>query len=286
MSIVLNLQKNIISNKANIKDLLREALLIASKLKLNDFKIWINNELKGYPTSREVSNYRIISGEVKFFNPYQGWQSIPPDITKILKETSANTLYLSQSIAEIEDLILKKDSESLAFSFPEESAKILRKTLKLNVKFAIFTHTSTLRSILEQVKTTLLEWSIKLEEEGIIGDENMSFSNEEKSKAQKNIHIENLYGVLGNIDSLGNLSTGDYNQNTMTINNTLNTKIDTLIEKIEELSLSDKKEIIDEINENRENKEALTKTLGNLITKGSEVATIIPTIGELLGLLG
>ena len=108
MSIVLNLQKNIISDNANIKDLLREALLIASKLNLSDFKIWINNELKGYPNSREVASYRIISGEVKFFNPYQGWQSIPADITGLLEETSANTLYLNQSIAEIEDLILKK----------------------------------------------------------------------------------------------------------------------------------------------------------------------------------
>jgi len=285
MSIVLNLQKNIISDKANIKDLLREALLIASKLNLSDFQIWINNELKGYPNSRKVASYRIISGEVKFFNPYHGWQSIPADITGLLEETSANTLYLNQSIAEIEDLILKKGSESLAFSFEEEFAKILRKTLKANVKFAIFTHTSSLKSILEQVKTTLLEWSIKLEKEGIIGDEKMSFTNEEQEKAQKNIHIENFNGVMGNIENIGNVSSGDYNQNIATINNTLNTKIDTIIEQIEKLSLSDKKEIIDEINENRENKEALTKTLGKLITKGSEVASILPAIGELLGLL-
>ncbi|CAA6823002.1 MAG: Unknown protein [uncultured Sulfurovum sp.] len=285
MSIVLSLQKNIISGDVNIKDLLREALVIASKLKLNDFKAWINNELKGYPNRQEVSIYRIISGEVKLWNPYQGWQSIPADIAGVLNETLASTLYLTQSIAEVEDLILKKDSESLAFSFPEELAKTLRKALNLNVKFAIFTHRSSLRSIVEQVKTTLLEWSIKLEEEGIIGDENMSFSNEEKNKAQKNIHIENFNGVMGDIENIGNVSTGDYNQNIATINNTLNTKIDSIIEQIEKLPLSDKKEIIHEINENREDKEALTKTLGNLITKGSEVATILPAIGELLGLL-
>jgi len=290
MSIVLDLQKNIINNKVNIKDLLRESLLIASKLKLNDFKIWINNELKGYSPNLEVSNYRIILGEVKFLHPSQGWQLIPAYIAETLNETSANTLYLHQSIAEIEDLILKKDSESFAFSCPEELPEILREALNLDVKFAIFTHSSSLINIVEQVKTTLLEWTIQLEENQILGDKNMSFSHEEKSKAQKNIHIENFNGLMGNIENLGNVSTGDYTQNTTNINHTLNTKIDTLIEKIEELSLSDKKEIIDEINENRENKEALTKTLGNLITKGltkgSEVATIIPAIGELLGLLG
>jgi len=285
MSIVLNLQKNIISDKVNIKDLLREALLIASKLKLDDFKIWINNELKGY-SNQEVPTYRILSGEIKLFNPYQGWQSIPADITGLLNETSYNTLYLHQSIAEIEDIILKNDSESCAFTFSEELAKVLRETLKVNVKFAIFTHTSSLTSILEQVKTTLLEWSIKLEENEILGDENMSFSNEEKKKAQQNIHIENFNGVMGNVDNLGNLSTGDYNQNTTTINNSIDSKLNELIEKIDTLDISDKSQVIQELEENKNDKGKLIKILGQLMTRGSEIATVAPAIGELLGMLG
>jgi len=285
MSIVLDLQKNIISNKKNIKDLLREALLIASKLKLNDFKVWIESELKGY-SNQEVPTYRILSGEIKFFNPYQGWQSIPADITGLLNETSYNTLYLHQSIAEIEDIILKNDLEACAFTFSEELAKGLREILKVNVKFAIFTHTSSLTSILEQVKTTLLEWSIKLEENEILGDENMSFSNEEKKKAQQNIHIENFNGVMGNVDNLGNLSTGDYNQNTTTINNSIDSKLNELIEKIDTLDISDKSQVIQELEENKNNKEKLTKILGQLMTRGSEIATVAPAIGELLGMLG
>lgn len=183
-------------------------------------------------------------------------------------------------------MIVKKDSESVAFSLSGDLAKALRETLSLNLKFAIFTHSSTLTGILEQVKTTLLEWSIKLQKEGIIGDDNMSFNQEEKEKAQKNIHIENFNGVLGDSAILGNVSTGDHNQNIATINNTLNTKIDMLIKEIENLPLSDKEEIIVEINENREDKSELTKILGNLLTRGSEVATVIPIIGALLGLLG
>jgi len=285
MSIVLDLQKNIISNKKNIKDLLREALLIASKLKLNDFKVWIESELKGY-SNQEVPTYRILSGEIKFFNPHQGWQSISADITGLLNETSYNTLYLHQSIAETEDIILKNDSESCAFTFSEELAKVLRETLKVNVKFAIFTHTSSLTSILEQVKTTLLEWSIKLEENEILGDENMSFSNEEKEKAQQTINIENFNGVMGNVDSLGNLSTGDYNQNTTTINNSIDSKLNELIEKIDTLDISDKSQVIQELEENKNDKGKLIKILGQLMTRGSEIATVAPAIGELLGMLG
>ncbi len=285
MSIVINLQKNIISNNANIKDLLREALLIASKLKLNDFKIWIGNELKGYSNRNEIPSYRIVSGEVKLFNPYQGWQSIPADIAGLLNETTANTLYFHQSIAELEDLILKKDSESLAFSFPEDLASTLRKALNINVKFAIFTHTSTLASIIEQVKTTLLEWTLKLEENQILGDENMSFSNEEKDKAQQTIHIKNFNGVMGNVDNSGNLSTGNYNQNT-TINNSIDSKINELIDKIDSLDISDKSQIIQEIEENKDDKKKLTQILGQLMTRGSEIATVLPAIGELVSKLG
>jgi len=276
MSIVIDLQKNIISDNVNIKDLLREALLIASKLKLNDFKIWISNELKGYP-NQEVPSYRILSGEIKFFNPNQGWQSLPADITGVLNETSYNTFYLDQSIVEIEDLILKKDSESLAFSFSEDFANILRTRLKVNVKFAIFTHTSSVKSIIEQVKTALLEWTIKLEDNQILGDENMSFSNEEKEKAQQTINIENFNG---------NLSTGNYNQNTTTINNSFDSKVNELIEKIDSLDISDKSKIIQEIEENRDDEGKLRKFLGELMKRGSEIAKAVPTIEKILGMLG
>jgi hypothetical protein len=53
----------------------------------------------------------------------------------------------------------------------------------------------------------LLEWTLKLEEDNILGNDDLIFSTEEKELA-KNIHIENFYGVMGEIDNIGNLSTG------------------------------------------------------------------------------
>ena len=58
MSIVLDLQKHIIENKKTPTELLREALLISTKLKLYDFRDWIDNELKGYE-NKNVPSYRI-----------------------------------------------------------------------------------------------------------------------------------------------------------------------------------------------------------------------------------
>ena len=99
-------------------------------------------------------------------------------------------------------------------------------------------------------------------------------------------HIKKFNGVImGDVDNLGNLSTGDYNHNTST-NNILESKLDILLEKIKSLELSDKSEIIKEIESNRNNKEQLTNILGQLMTRGSEISTIAPYIGELLGLIG
>jgi len=283
MSIVIELQKHIIQNKKTPTELLREALLISSKLKLYDFRDSINNELKGYE-DKNVPSYRILRSELKFFNPYRGWVSSVIN-NKDLDEL-INTQYIQQSISELEDIISNSESHELNLLLYGSQKKMLMETFNTDNEPSCFINQVQIVGIVEQVKTILLEWTMKLEENEILGDENMSFSNEEKDKAHKNIHIENFNGVMGNVDSLGNLSTGDYNQNTSTINNMLDKKINELIKKIEALDISNKDTIISEIEENRNNKTQLTQILGQLITRGSEIATIAPAVGELLGMLG
>ncbi len=56
-SIVLELQDLAIGRDNNISDLLRKALLVASKLNLIEFKEWVNSELNGY-TEVGVPDYR------------------------------------------------------------------------------------------------------------------------------------------------------------------------------------------------------------------------------------
>jgi len=70
-SIVLELQQLAIDRNNNISDLLRKALLVSSKLGLDDFKEWINNELHGY-RGKEVPLYRKVRAQVKANNPYNG----------------------------------------------------------------------------------------------------------------------------------------------------------------------------------------------------------------------
>lgn len=69
--IVIQLEKEALDESVSIESLLRKAYLVARKLKLSDFEEWINNEQNGY--KREVSDYRMIHGEYRAWNPYRGW---------------------------------------------------------------------------------------------------------------------------------------------------------------------------------------------------------------------
>ena len=57
--------------KEDISDLLRKALLVATKLKLHDFRSWVDKELNGYRKG-SVPEYRKLTATVRLKNPYHG----------------------------------------------------------------------------------------------------------------------------------------------------------------------------------------------------------------------
>ena len=61
--IVINIQKQILSKSTT--DVLRQAYIIARKLKTKDFEIWISNELNGYKEDASIPEYRNIFGDIK-----------------------------------------------------------------------------------------------------------------------------------------------------------------------------------------------------------------------------
>jgi hypothetical protein len=96
----------------------------------------------------------------------------------------------------------------------------------------------------------------------------------EKTEINNSINIESNHGIaiIGN----GNhVSMSEFNQ-----------KFEQLIQDIKNSNLNDQNIIIDELDKHKNNKKALQSYLGELLTRGTEVATILPAIGSLLGLLG
>lgn len=99
----------------------------------------------------------------------------------------------------------------------------------------------------------------------------------EAKRAIQNISVT-IHG-----DNKGNMQVG--NDNIMN-NSELNQKFTQLIQEIENSSIGDKTEIIQKLNEKKDDKTALQVFLGTLLTRGAEIATLTPAIVDLLGILG
>src|SRR5688500_16815305 len=69
---------------------------------------------------------------------------------------------------------------------------------------------SELHGIVAAVRDTILQWSLRLERDGILG-EGMTFSREEVQKAANTTYnIQNFSGVLGNVTG-STIQVGNYN---------------------------------------------------------------------------
>lgn len=195
-SIVIELQKLATDENVSITKLLRKALVVTTKLNLIDFKEWIKKELKGYKDVKDVPEYRNIIGELKAWNPYNGiwlpliWTDAPEGAydRKIIQRISELEYNLKSSKDKLLQILLSPEQQNIlikAFNPPSTPVLIIPET--------------SIVGILDTVRNIILEWSLKLEKEGILGEE-MIFTEDEKIKARNNqeIRIVNFYGILGN----------------------------------------------------------------------------------------
>jgi len=197
-SIVKQLQEEACNTNTKLLDLLRKALLIANKLKLIEFEQWVKQELSGYTDKKLIREYRIANCEIKANVPGQGWQTLYFPNRK--DELMVKRVPIMQSISELQEL--RGTSKELIMPLRGVELQILQNTFKTNSEITRFIPNTAIDKICEAVKTTILEWALQLESEGILG-EGISFTVQERNIASNNlsIQIEHFHGILGNIDN-------------------------------------------------------------------------------------
>ena len=196
-SVVLDLQNEVTKSKCDIVSVLRRAHLIATKLSLVEFNQWVVNELNGYKSQNEAPEYRSIIGQLKAFNPYQGW--IPVMLSDAEVEKMICHPKLINSISEILSLCEERGS-SLIVSVPTEVQNTLNEMCDtpLPMQMAVHVSKTAAADIIEKVKNTLLEWTLKLEAKGIIG-EDLNFNDKEKEIAKTIPQQINYYYGAANV---------------------------------------------------------------------------------------
>ncbi|QUW39741.1 hypothetical protein J8Y18_11405 [Bacillus cereus] len=178
-SIVIDLQREATRESGKVSTLLRTAYTVARKLNVKEFETWIKQEMDGYGAGEEKPSYREIHGELKFFKPYRGWCPLIVEDEKFYNAISKYLMH--ESVSELESLISSANNISIKFFGP--SRALLAKCTGKDTEFMVMVNRNQIEKILSKVKDIILDWSLKLEEDGILG-EGMSFSKEEKEKAQ------------------------------------------------------------------------------------------------------
>jgi len=211
-SLVEDLQKEALDRHVSVTELLQKSLVVATKLKLDEFAFWVRQELDGYG-AQEVPKYRVLHGAPQVFNPYRGYQ--PLHFASVEQANRFSKMHFNTPVGELEhDLIGARDSGSEAFhvSFSPSVEKALMDCIQFSLQPSLHISASQFRGILNAVRKIILEWSLKLESDGITG-EGMSFSSKEKEIAREvTYNIKNY--IQGNIqDSQIQIETDNSTQN-------------------------------------------------------------------------
>lgn len=210
-SLVLELQRAAMSPAEKVADVVRKASVVATKLGLSAFKEWCESELNGYG-DKAVPRYRSVRGQLKAFNPYNGWIPVMIFDGDIMERLSSREI--GQSIGELQHLYeTRSDDSNLQIPLPHEwIQKIFKNSpeYRLGMIPTLLVGHAQLYGILEAVRNRILEWSLELEAKGVFG-EGLTFTKDEVTKASHVVYnIGAFSGVLGNVSS-SQLQIGDYN---------------------------------------------------------------------------
>lgn len=190
-SLVLELQREALKGSGAIAELVRKTYALARKLQLNDLAEWSKNELNGYLDEETTPEYRKVYGHLKAYNPYKGYISVlAPDLKGI------ENRIMPIPIAEIEELF-NSDNKNIIYTLvPEYQFKLMELSGK-PFEISIHVPKSEFGKIIDYIRNNILEWTLSLEEKGVIG-ENMTFNEKEKERAVELLSITNNIGVLAN----------------------------------------------------------------------------------------
>lgn len=197
-SLIEELQRDALDQNVSVTELLQKCLVVATKLGIDEFASWARLELDGYKP-QEVPEYRVIYGEPQVFDPLRGYQPLHFSDHRFAEIISKMRFH--QPIGEIEHDLRQADKVgpgSFHISFPHAAEKELMGRMEIPMQPSLDVSESQYRNILDAVRKVVLEWSLKLESDGILG-EGMSFSREEKKKAQSDTYNIKNY-IQGNIE--------------------------------------------------------------------------------------
>ena len=208
--LVISLQQ-LASDGDDIGILLRKALVVAAKLDLPEFRSWVDLELNGY-RNHEVPDYRKATGQVILQHPRFGVRPLlfeDPGMAEVVSLRDIKT-----PIGPLQDLLRDGKSESFTIDFSFELQNLLLRPFENDFEPPGIPKLKVARGamvmVLDAVRNTILDWSLKLEQDGILG-ENMTFTQQELEAASQ--HTSDLSPPITiNITNVGTMDRSTIQQ--------------------------------------------------------------------------
>ncbi len=208
MSLVLELQAEAVNGSIAVDAILRKALVVARKLRLSEFESWVNLEMNGY-SGTEVPGYRVIQGELVARR--QNGELIPFFVGESKAHRDMTNWCERGPIGVIQSAVegaLAKTSEYLVIDFPQDILLLIMKDTFPSWVPVLRLNKLTYVRILDSVRNAILDWSLRLEKDGILG-EGMSFTQREKEVAHRK---ENELAPVINIINVENMISSSIQQ--------------------------------------------------------------------------
>lgn len=154
------LRRELFKSDCDVVLALRLAHTIAKKNKMNDFDMWIQNELNGYKcTTKALPDYRKIKGNIKALNPFYGW--IPYVIEDNELENLFSTATMFEPISSIVQLCKDQKNSIYTFRYRGDIHKKLEEQVDAELDIQLHVNIAHICNIIEAVKSRLTEWVIE-----------------------------------------------------------------------------------------------------------------------------
>lgn len=201
--LIEQLQEEALDRSTQASDLLRRAKLVAGKLGLSSTVEWIDSELNGYEEVHvdDLPTYRLLYGQPRALDLRSG-RYVPLVLTNHPElQTLISKKAIVASARELEHMLTQQGE--VFYPYQPEMIKLICDSFRIGpTPMGVVVQMNSISSILDCIKTKILDWSISLEQAGVNGS-GLSFTGEEKQIAlsgQININIASggqFNGVVG-----------------------------------------------------------------------------------------
>ena len=200
MSILVEIQNDLVNDSAALTNTLRKSKILAARLNFPEFREWVDAELGGYSDTEQLPQYRRFPATSRgtYMGPFghslRG-QIVPTyGLTGTVKDFAENLL-VHHGVGELEDM-LNSGTETFQILWPHEYVALSQEATRFNDETFLFSAYKViprglLAGVLENIKNKLLDFALALGEHQVDGSNPLDQSTQAEAR---NIFHVTIYG--------------------------------------------------------------------------------------------